>query len=328
MRYRMITVLLVCALVGMAQAGTITLKGPSVTQDTKLSGHMNDEKTTNYGGESSMSNLYCAQTPHTKVTRAGAFKFDLTGLGTVTSVNSATLRLYLTNANYGINTAYAAQMSEAWVEGTGTGTYSGDADGATWFTTNGGSTSTPAYDAVEGVYYVDGVSDIAVDPLDSERLFVRRAPTNSNNRQTYTSFDTLADLKAAGSGRNCFYDDATDRLWLQDSEDIRWYASGDLFAAPGGTIIGDYVEPDSMPAAAGDWLEFDVTGIVENWLIDGDSNYGFKVEAGAYKQYGIASSENETSTYHPELVIDYVPEPASMSLLALGGLTLLGKRKA
>lgn len=322
---------LACSLSAPASAGIITLSGPGVTQDAKISVYSDIERQTNYGGEPFMDNLYCGNPAHYAVARAGLFRFDFSSLGPVSSVNSATLRLYLSEATYGIGTAYVAQLAEGWVEGTGVGPYEGNADGVQGGTTKSqGTVSTPMYDSVNGLYYVDAVSNLTVDPIDSNTLFVRQAPTNQANRLAYAKYDTLADLMAAGAGRNLYYDDTADRLWLQDPADIRWYADSDMFSASnfaGGTV-GNYIQASTMPVAEGGWIEFDVTAFVENWLIDGDGNYGMRFEPGTYSQYDIIASENEDQANRPQLIVDFVPEPVSMGLLVVGGWAMLLRRRS
>lgn len=67
------------------------------------------------------------------------------------------------------------------------------------------------------------------------------------------------------------------------------------------------------------WAEWDVTSIVEKWHVDGDPNNGFIVWSGAIGSGGyfnFASSENGTSSRHPELVIIGSTAPPDPSMTA------------
>lgn len=74
-----------------------------------------------------------------------------------------------------------------------------------------------------------------------------------------------------------------------------------------------------------EWLYFDVTQIVQAWATGG-ANYGFVVRntSAPGNQIYMYTSER-TLADRPVLQVEYTPEPASLLLLAVGGL--LGRRR-
>ena len=94
------------------------------------------------------------------------------------------------------------------------------------------------------------------------------------------------------------------------------------------TIPGIYGTGPASAGVAGteDW---DVTTFVQS-CADGTPNYGMFVwvdpaSGGLNSEWH--SRESATTTARPMLVIDYVPEPASVGMLALGGLLALRRRR-
>lgn len=59
----------------------------------------------------------------------------------------------------------------------------------------------------------------------------------------------------------------------------------------------------SLPNGTGVW-SIDVTDIVEQWVENGSSNYGFFIRCGADSWFIFLSRE---SNYHPALFIYYTP---------------------
>ena len=84
---------------------------------------------------------------------------------------------------------------------------------------------------------------------------------------------------------------------------------------------------------AGNWLEIDVTPTAQRWQEGTLVNSGFFLEhnppRAQIEGLDFRSSEYAADpTLRPELVIEYVPEPATMGLLLAGGLlTALRRRK-
>jgi hypothetical protein len=76
-----------------------------------------------------------------------------------------------------------------------------------------------------------------------------------------------------------------------------------------------------------DWVNWDVTALVKNQVSGGSTNLGWllkmywEIPAGA-SRLGYFRSTDYTADpiLRPKLVVDYIPEPASLLLLALGGL--------
>ncbi|MBN1556258.1 MAG: DNRLRE domain-containing protein [Phycisphaerae bacterium] len=73
-------------------------------------------------------------------------------------------------------------------------------------------------------------------------------------------------------------------------------------------------------------LEVDVTQSVLQWQC-GDTNYGWVLKSTSTDGVIFSSSEYATESPRPMLVIDYVPEPTSLLLLAVGAVTLVRRRR-
>ena len=79
-------------------------------------------------------------------------------------------------------------------------------------------------------------------------------------------------------------------------------------------------------------VTIDVTAEVIKWVEDGEANYGwgFSEETGNGCEWTsvFASGGGTTgNSINPTLEVEYTPEPATMSLLALGGLAVLRRRR-
>lgn len=80
--------------------------------------------------------------------------------------------------------------------------------------------------------------------------------------------------------------------------------------------------------ASGIWHEWDVTTLVQAWVDGGADNHGMAIirDPNASPWPYFRSKEN-TSGNNPELVVNAVPEPATMAALGLGAATLLRRRR-
>lgn len=104
-------------------------------------------------------------------------------------------------------------------------------------------------------------------------------------------------------------------------------------ADPMGPQAGvDYVDTfgpaSTIPVDPG-WMQFDVTAELQSWYDGSADNWGLYVmcaRSGAGAIYR-SSEYTDDVTERPKLTIQYIPEPATMALLGLGGLLLRRKRR-
>ena len=71
--------------------------------------------------------------------------------------------------------------------------------------------------------------------------------------------------------------------------------------------------------------EVDVTGFVQSLVSSGENYAGFALREEAANHYALFTSVE--SDFPPELLIEYVPEPATLGLLLLSGLAMLRSQK-
>ena len=79
-------------------------------------------------------------------------------------------------------------------------------------------------------------------------------------------------------------------------------------------------------------MSADITSMVENWLLNGDTNYGIYIGAdGTSNGWQIFSSGADDPNFAPLLRITYkttaIPEPTTFGLIGLAALTLIGRRR-
>lgn len=82
--------------------------------------------------------------------------------------------------------------------------------------------------------------------------------------------------------------------------------------------------------AINQWFTFDITDLAGDWIDGALANHGLTLtqRAAVINGGGVAALfESSASSHQPYLEIVTIPEPASMALLALGGLALVAVRQ-
>ena len=192
--------------------------------------------------------------------------FDLTGLGSVTSVEKAQLRLATAVCR---PTPWIARITSTdWDEGVGSLSYpTTDDPGATWANPHGTGYKLPAWSSWDG------------------------GPVGD--------------------------------------------ASHNLSETANGPDMATHFNGTTATANTRGFVVYDVTTIVNDWLVNGAANYGFYAfhHTSESDTRSVFTSEwtgtNESTAVNPVLFIDYVPEPATMGLLGLGfaGMAVLRRRR-
>lgn len=116
---------------------------------------------------------------------------------------------------------------------------------------------------------------------------------------------------------------------------LGWGSAGTSYECP---VYGedfrydDYAEAYIHVNDDNKWIEFDVTVLVAAWQkfqngTGGYENFGFYIRnADDWWVRAYFDTTNLTSGTDPQLVVTYVPEPMTITLLGLAGLSLLRKR--
>jgi hypothetical protein len=101
---------------------------------------------------------------------------------------------------------------------------------------------------------------------------------------------------------------------------------------PDGSI--NQTATDSVYVGGTGDYSWDITSLVDDWLLGGTPNYGlwwasFCVTPGnpTSPESKMVAAASEAGALGPRLEINYTPEPATMVLLAMGGLAVLHRRK-
>jgi len=105
-------------------------------------------------------------------------------------------------------------------------------------------------------------------------------------------------------------------------------------AADAGTATGNASDMITCSEAVGSvsdssglgWLAFDVTDFIKADLTSAFSWAAFQFANQGYKSFTFSSAETATAPLAPYLEVNFIPEPITASLLAIGAL-LLAKRK-
>jgi MYXO-CTERM domain-containing protein len=189
-----------------------------------------------------------------------------------------------------------------------------------------GSNATGAGDSYDQPYLVRFDNLDLASPAVTRAELVMRTGFGSDNSGTGGSFAVHRILKP--------WDTSTTYASLDSDGDATLNAEAELVA--NGFLAASSTETGKIGNA--DMLYLDVTDIVQAWK-DGAPNYGIYLgstgtadgwqifSSGAY---GFGSDSNLDGQLAPELDVFYVPpvpEPTGLGLVALGGLTLLRRRR-
>lgn len=82
------------------------------------------------------------------------------------------------------------------------------------------------------------------------------------------------------------------------------------------------------------YVELDITATVEDWRVNNlTKHYGLAIQSTEFGSNGTSFSRtgkffnsSNAGSNVPELVVTQIPEPASLALVVLGGVTLLRRR--
>ncbi len=181
------------------------------------------------------------------------------------------------------------------------------------------------------------ITETAKDTLVNTTTFtVGSLSAGNNDFRAYLGFD-LSGLTANGTVTN-----ATLRLYRNTFGNQDRYGKANVYArtaafVPGagggatdydeltGTLIGD-ISPGDLATAQ--YVELDVTAVVESWRTNNLANYfGFAMQGEeGFTETG-KQFQSSTGTFVPQLVVTQIPESGVAALLGLAGLCMLIRRR-
>ena len=174
----------------------------------------------------------------------------------------------------------------------------------------------------------------SIDPADDDSFLINCRPTVESPWATVEYTLTIVRDNPVPVGHNAFFQELVLRP-LGDNLDLRWGDDGKTYLMP-------YINGSSQNEIdlSFNWsydTEYDV-----HWSIDSDTDTYSLIINGTILQNNVAFGDDLTGLYSlaygsnsltvgsqlmDDVIINGVPEPASLCLLAAGGLALLRKRK-
>ena len=151
------------------------------------------------------------------------------------------------------------------------------------------------------------LSSVSASSVSSATLRLYQLPGDHYAGQDmFIEFYPLVSNWVEGNGTDHF-NPGSGVSWRRSGTGNFWYEPGgdyefsdDFGFGPNGLVGGTTL----TPAGDGQWMEFDITPIVNQWLSGSRPNNGIGIflYGGLYSQYNLASSEH--STFAPELVLN------------------------
>ncbi len=202
---------------------------------------------------------------------------------------------------------------------------------------------------------VDGYASSSVAAISSDNVTLLNGATfnlsNNTSRRALLRFD---DIVGAGPGQIPLDADivsATLTMTRQGGGAAGAQSGVSLFRNltaydPATVTYSSYSAPSANPVAgtsyvtpaddsfdetvAGTTYEFDVTASLQAWTDDPTTNVGWfftNITGAAFNTWHGVGATGDNEVLRPTLTVTYVPEPASLSLLGLGGLSVLRRRR-
>ena len=261
--------------------------------------------------------------------------FDLSSLGTVTSVQEAKLGMYMYAQAYGGSQFKVQQLNATWVEGTGTNTWSDKLDGAghrnrypplelmdsDWVATGGLSWKYTVANAPLGPRQKDE-SDTTKrwvirsadypDYCHAGRITVYEQDGGKNDGTGFSSLKDLEDYDegtagAFSNGFGYFYDSSTDEVYMRTTgdagkptriyvvDDDNWWSAATRYTA------GDFEAQTNLGTGGAQWVEFDVTELLKRWF----GTDGFSQQPNGGVQLDCVNSSGAGGRFFSREVVTY-----------------------